>query len=90
MTGDKYDRYHVLDVVLPRLVTPIGNGESPIEVILDAIADVNRIDAASPSDTVPIDDDDYRAMMGTVEEFLPSETRGLEQFYFIVQSRPKE
>ncbi|MEO7331041.1 MAG: hypothetical protein ABI193_20870, partial [Minicystis sp.] len=87
---DKYDRYHLLDVVLPRLVTPIGSGESPIEVILDTIADVNRIDAAGSADTVPLDDDDYRAMMGTVEEFLTSKTRGLEQFYFIVQNRPKE
>jgi hypothetical protein len=90
MTEDKYDRYHVLDTVLPRLVTPINGGETPIEVILDTIADVNRIDAAASSDTVPLDDDDYRAMMGTVEDFLTSKTRGLEQFYFIVQNRPKE
>jgi hypothetical protein len=90
MTGDKYDRHHALDTVLPRLVTPIDGGETPIEIILDAIADVNRIDAAASADTVPLTDDDYRAMMGSVEEFLTSKTRGLEQFYFIVQNRPNE
>ncbi|MFO0762953.1 MAG: hypothetical protein U0359_41340 [Byssovorax sp.] len=90
VTGDKYDRHHALDIVLPKLVTPTDGGESPIEVILDTIAEVNRIDAAASVDTVPLDDDDYRAMMGTVEDFLTSNTRGLEQFYFIVQNRPQE
>lgn len=89
LTSDEYDRYHVLDHVLPALVTPMdgGKGLSPIEVFMDVIADVNRIDAASPA---PLVAEDYKAVMGTVHSFMASETRGLEQLYTIVQNRPRE
>ena len=54
LTDDEYDRYHVLDHVLPNLVTPMDDGRlSPIEVFMDIIADVNRIDAASPGRWTP-------------------------------------
>lgn len=88
LTGDDYDRYHVLDTVLPALVTPMdgGKGASPIEVFMDTIADVNRLDAAK-SDA--LDTEDYKAIFGTVHDFMTSENRGLEQFYTIMAKRPR-
>ena len=88
LTGDEYDRYHLLDTVLPALVTPMDGGKSasPIEVFMDTIADVNRIDAAGKG---PLDTEDYRAIFGTVHDFMTSETRGLEQFYTIMAKRPR-
>ena len=87
LTGDQYDRYHVLDWVLPQLVTPLaaGQGLTPLEVFLNAIADINRIDAASND---PLDAADYEAAFRTVREFFTSDTRGFEQLYYIVQNRP--
>lgn len=89
LTDDQYDRYHVLDAILPALVTPLdnGTGPTPIEVILDAIADVNRQDAASSEAFAPAD---YGLIMKTVDEFFTSQTRGLEQIYYIVQHRRSE
>jgi hypothetical protein len=91
LTGDEYDKYHILDHVLPALVTPMdgdgGDGPAPIEVFMDTIAEVNQIDAAGGA---PLVADDYKAIMGTVHDFMSSKTRGLEQFYFIVQNRPRE
>ena len=90
MSSDDYDRYHVLDYVLPALVTPMdqGAGLTPLEVILDAIADVNRTDAEALG--VPLDARDYGYVMQTLREFFTSETRGFEQLYYIVQNRPRE
>jgi hypothetical protein len=89
LTGDEYDRYHILDTVLPALVTPMdgGKGASPIEIFMDTIAEVNRIDADQKS---PLDTEDYKAILGTVHDFMSSETRGLEQFYTIMAKRPRE
>src|SRR6185436_16977880 len=62
ITSDEFDRYHVMDQVLPSLVTPIdgGQGLSPIEIIMDTISEVNRLDAASAD---PLTSDDYRSIM---------------------------
>jgi hypothetical protein len=89
LTNDTYDRYHVIDHVLPNLVTPMDNGMnvSPIEIFMDVIADVNRIDA---SDTGALASDDYEAIMGTMKGFMTDKTRGLEQLYTILQNRPKQ
>jgi hypothetical protein len=89
LTGDEYDRYHVLDHVLPALVTPLDGDKSPspIEIFMDTIADVNRLDASKPD---PLDTEDYKAIMGTMNSFMTNETRGLEQFYTIIQKRPRE
>lgn len=87
LIGDDYDRYHVLDTMLPLAVTPMSEGQiSPIEILLDTMAEVNRIDASA---SAPLDPLDYKAIMGTTRDFLTSSTRGLEQFYFIVQNRPR-
>ncbi|HVY48575.1 MAG TPA: hypothetical protein VHB21_21950, partial [Minicystis sp.] len=87
LSGDQYDRYHVLDTVLPAIVTPVDGGVSPIEVFMDTIADVNRIDASAGG---PLAAEDYRAVWRTMNGFMTDKTRGLEQFYTIIQNRPRE
>lgn len=90
LTNDKYDQYHVMDHVLPNLVTPMGGTNlAPIEIFMDVIADVNRIDSAAPSSAVPMAGDDYEAVMSTMHDFMTDQTRGLEQLYTIVQKRSK-
>ena len=86
LTDDTYDRYHVVDRVLPNLVTPIDGNVSPIEIFMDVIADVNRIDASSQGAFAP---DDYQGVMTTMNGFMTDQTRGLEQLYTIIQKRPK-
>ena len=89
LTDDRYDPHHVLDTVLPRLVTPMDEGKSvsPLEVFLDTIAEVNRVDA---DDVAPLAADDYREIMGSVRSFFVDDRRGIEQLYYIVQQRPRE
>ena len=92
LVDDEYDRYHVMDVALPNLVRPLTDedgqviGASPLEIIMDAIADVHRIDASSDA---PADEADVQAIMGTVRDFLIDDTRGFEQFYTIIRKRPQ-
>ncbi len=89
LTNDAYDPYHVMDQVLPNLVTPMDGGAnvSPIEIFMDVISDVNRIDASSQGAFAP---DDYQAVMRTMNGFLTDQTRGLEQLYTIIQKRPDQ
>src|SRR5690606_10081330 len=92
LVDDEYDRYHVMDVALPNLVRPLTDedgqviGASPLEIIMDAVADVHRIDASSDA---PNQAEDYEAIMGTVRDFLVDDTRGFEQFYTIIRKRPR-
>jgi hypothetical protein len=81
----------VMDYVLKNLVTPIDDGGpaalSPLEIIIDSIADIHRLD---PSVTDPLSPDDYGAIMGTVNDFLTNKQRGLEQFYAIINNRQRQ
>ncbi|MSP26284.1 MAG: hypothetical protein EXR75_14240 [Myxococcales bacterium] len=88
MSGEAYDRYHILDRVLPAIVTPIdaATGLTPLEIILDAVAELNRVDAGA---TTPLDEQDYRFVMQTLREFFASETRGFEQLYAIAKNRQR-
>ncbi|HRI63155.1 MAG TPA: hypothetical protein PK156_02930 [Polyangium sp.] len=90
LTSDQYDKYHVMDHVLPNLVTPMrgGKGPTPLEIIMDTVAEVDRIDASKP--TAPQLPNDYEAIFRATRDFLVSDTRGLEQIYTIVQKRPRE
>jgi hypothetical protein len=96
LTDDKYDPYHVMDHVLPAAVTPMKDASgktvdrAPLEIIMDAVADIHRIDAEAPEDDKPLGETDYGTIFSSVHDFLASKTRGMEQFYFIVQSRPKQ
>jgi hypothetical protein len=77
----------VLNVGLAHLVTPmVGPGgqpsDTPLEVILDAIADVNR---AAPGTPTKLAGGDYANIANELGEFLLDDQRGLEQFYEIVR-----
>ncbi len=92
LTNDEYDPYHVMDHVLRAAVTPMNDGKdrAPLEIFIDAITDIHRIDAEDKASVNPLEPADYETVFSSVSDFLTSETRGLEQFYFIVQNRPRE
>jgi hypothetical protein len=86
--ANELDPDAVLDVALAHLVTPMPGangqpGETPLEVIVDAIADVNR---AAPGDSSKLKGTDYANMANEMSEFFLDPTRGLEQFYAIVRN----
>ncbi|XXX73044.1 hypothetical protein WMF30_35880 [Sorangium sp. So ce134] len=87
LNDDRYDRYHAMDHILPALVTPMDDGRAPLEVFVDAFADVQRVEAASGE---PLGAEDYRQALRSVRDFLTDETRGLEQIYAILRKRPGE
>jgi hypothetical protein len=81
------DPNQILTQLLSRLVTPMKDQggratETPLEVIIDVIADVNRTD---PQRTDKLDAPDYAHVAHEVGDFLSNKERGLEQFYEIVR-----
>ncbi len=81
------DPNNVLLTLLKNAVTPLSGSnptETPIEVLLDAISDINRA-SPSPSATPRLDEADYAFMAKEVNSFLSNKERGLEQFYEIVR-----
>jgi hypothetical protein len=92
LSGEEYDRYHVMDHVLRNLVTPMPDdngspGLSPIELYMEVIAEVHRADPTEP--LAPLDPSDYGYIMNVMHDFMSSETRGLEQIYAIVKRRKR-
>jgi hypothetical protein len=77
----------VLNIALAKLVTPMTTGttttETPLEIIVDTIADVNR---AAPGASTKLLGADYANMGNELSEFLLDPQRGLEQFYQIVRN----
>jgi hypothetical protein len=83
----EYDTAHTLDSVLINLVArPAGTnpGDEPISVLADAIAENTRV---IPNEAKPLSREDVRRMFGEVDSFFSDRSRGLEQFYYIVQHR---
>jgi hypothetical protein len=81
------DPNNVLNLALAHLVTPMQGlngapGETPLEVILDAVSDVNR---QSPGAAAKLTGSDYANTANELSEFLLDPQRGLEQFYEIVR-----
>jgi len=81
------DPDQILTQVLSRLVTPMKDAmgkdtQTPLEVIVNAIADLNRID---PMRTDRLDANDYASVTASVTDFLLNKERGLEQFYEIIR-----
>src|SRR5262249_26106990 len=76
------DPNEILSVALANLVTPLKDNKTPLEIIMDVVGDVNRID---PSRTDKLDDHDYSNIADNVSDFLANKERGLEQFYEIVR-----
>jgi hypothetical protein len=69
---------------LAMVVDPAGLPRSTaLQIFLDAIADVNRVDAAS---TDPLDGDDYGSVFRNVHDLLTDPESGLEQLYASVRS----
>ena len=86
------DPNQILTQVLTRLLTPMKdksgrNTQAPLEVIMDVIADVNRVD---PARTDKLDAPDYKNVSHEVNDFLLNKERGLEQFYEIVRRGTEE
>jgi hypothetical protein len=71
------------NAVLP---LPTLGGQSALEVIFDAIADVNRADP-SVSTTVPHSSQDNRAAFTQLRGFLIDQERGLERLYKVIANR---
>jgi hypothetical protein len=89
--ANELDPNDVISVALAYLVTPNcassgGSpcaGETPLEVIVDTIADVNR--AADSTSPEVLRASDYANVTSELEDFLLDPQRGLEQFYAIVR-----
>lgn len=76
-----------IEHALQRIVVPIAaNDQSPIEVILGVIGDVNRAD---PSSTAKLEGRDYANMSNEISEFLLHKSRGLEQIYEVLRQATK-
>ncbi|WP_394837138.1 hypothetical protein LVJ94_09545 [Pendulispora rubella] len=78
------DPNQVVSGALRNAVTPIRDanfeGQSPIEVLIDVVADVNRVDPTQPYDGL-LQKTDYTNVSAEVVDFLVNKERGLEQFY---------
>ena len=61
-----------------------GDGETPLETVVDVIAEVNR---AEPGLGTSLRAEDHRSVLGHVDEFLTDPDRGLERIYRVVQNR---
>jgi len=89
---NEVDPNQVLATVLGKLVTPIKDGDfkgqSPLEMIIDVIADVNRIDPSEEYDGT-LQQKDYASVSKNVVEFLVDPQRGLEQFYEVIRQGTK-
>jgi hypothetical protein len=72
-----------IEAVLARLVTPLGASQpSPIEALVDVVADVNR---AHPEETTKLDGDDYANIANEISEFCVDPASGLEQVYEVIR-----
>ncbi|HJL00054.1 MAG TPA: hypothetical protein RMH85_21665 [Polyangiaceae bacterium LLY-WYZ-15_(1-7)] len=81
------DDRRTLREVLANLVSLQENGETPLETIIDVVAEVNRVE---PNAGGPLRADDHRSVLGNTNEFLVDERRGLERIYDVVQARQLE
>ena len=81
---NQVDERRVLPTILSAAVQPTPSGETPVEILLDVVAEVNR---TAPGVGGPMNAEDHRAVFGTATEFLLDEGRGLERIYDVVQAR---
>jgi hypothetical protein len=83
LCAKEIDPNRVLAIVLERLVTPMGgSASSPIEVVMDVMADVNRQD---PSSTAKLGPEDYENIAKEMSTFFLHKGRGLEQVYTVIR-----
>ncbi len=86
--SQEFDPNQIIVFVLERLVTPMQdeNGivtQTPLELLLDAIKDINRVNP-SPSPT-KLSGADYANIASEVSDFLLNKESGLEQLYEIIR-----
>lgn len=84
----------ILGVVLKNLVTPLddsklppgkkANFQTPLEILVDVIVDVNRADPSQPYDG-GLKSSDYATVGANVVDFLTNKERGLEQLYEVIR-----
>jgi hypothetical protein len=83
------DANQVMQVALGKLVTPMTDAttgqqtETPLELFMDVVADVNRAD---PGSADKLQGFDYASITDEVQSFLLDPQRGMEQFYAIVRN----
>ncbi len=65
------------------------DGRTPLEVLLDAAADIERANPAVPT-TTPLDGSDLKSVIESVRAFLSDRDVGLERFYEVIQHRNLE
>jgi hypothetical protein len=81
--SQEIDPNGAIAVTLGHMVTPMGDRTaSPIEVMTDVVADVNR---AHPDRTTKLDGGDYANIANEVSELCLDPQSGLEQVYEIVR-----
>jgi hypothetical protein len=66
----------------------MGDGSTPLEAILDAIAEVERIDPKKPTDA-PLDRADLVAVLKSVHGFMSDGEHGMERLYEVIQHRKR-
>jgi hypothetical protein len=83
------DPNQILSIMLQNLVTPMPGpqkgkpGQTPLEVIVDVVADVNK---SSPDKVQEkLTQEDYRVISDNVQDFLLNKERGMEQFYEVIR-----
>jgi hypothetical protein len=82
------DPDQVVPAALANLVTPMNGADgqptqTPLEVFMDVVADVNRAD---PTSTSKLTGTDYANIANEMDSFLIDPQRGMEQFYAIVRN----
>jgi hypothetical protein len=83
LCSEEIDPNQAIAATLQSMVTPMGNNDlTPIEVIIDVVADVNR---ANPAVTTKLDGGDYGNMANEISEFCLDPASGLEQVYEVVR-----
>lgn len=83
------DTTGVLSRVLANAATHPSTGSpiTPVEALMDAIAEVNRTD---PGVGGPVATEDVTAILASLIEFLTSTERGLERLYAVIENRKVE
>jgi hypothetical protein len=85
--GKEIDPNQIMPILLANLVTPMTGPDgrptqTPLEVIMDVVADVNRLDPGSKD---ALDSGDFANIADNVSDFLLNKERGMEQLYAIVR-----
>ena len=75
-----------LSKLLKNLVTTDAESRSPLEVLIDATADVNRTALDAPPEQ-PLSAEEDRHAFGQVHGFLTDQESGLERLYQVIQGR---